>query len=48
MRERQDEVTNLITGTSEIYKDDKNFAQIIDYEQFKKVLIRIATLAASD
>jgi hypothetical protein len=27
---------------------DQNFAQIIEYDQFKKVLVRIATLAATD
>ena len=49
IREKQDDATStyILTKTEENYLVDKNFAQIIDYDNFKKALVRIATLAAA-
>jgi hypothetical protein len=49
MREKQDDVTSsyIFTKTEDNYLVDKNFAQILDYENFKKALVRVAILAAS-
>lgn len=46
MRERQDE--QGVSNSSEIYLGDKSSAQYVDFEQFKKVLVRIATLVVAE
>lgn len=50
IREKQDDLTQtyITTKSQENYLVDRNFAQIIEYEEFKKVLVRIATLTASE
>lgn len=48
MREKNEEVQSQMHDTEDNYLVDQNFAQIIEFEQFKKVLVRIATLAATE
>lgn len=40
--------TLVLTKSDDNYLGDKNFAQIIDYEIFKKALVRMATLSATE
>ncbi|TNV72993.1 hypothetical protein FGO68_gene7502 [Halteria grandinella] len=48
IREKNEEVQSQMHDKEDNYLVDQNFAQIIDFEQFKKVLVRIATLAAAE
>jgi hypothetical protein len=40
--------TLIVTKSESNYLGDNNFAQIIDYELFKKALVRMATLSATE
>lgn len=49
MREKNENMQSQLTDRGDDnYLGDKNFAQLIDYEQFKKFLVRIATLSATE